>query len=60
MVLIVFLGNGSICTAAEESDQNRNKSNTKLSSYIIGAGDVLKIVTWKEADFTVEKCIGQN
>ena len=40
---------------------NTEAANTKsttakpaIASYIIGAGDVLRIVTWKEADFTLD------
>ena len=46
-VLLCLLSLPQICTAED-------KASTPAGSYIIGAGDILEVVTWKEADLTRE------
>ena len=36
------------------ADTKSTTAKPAIASYTIGAGDVLRIVTWKEADFTLE------
>ena len=49
--------------AQAATEQSKAKSAAKpvaradANAYSIGAGDVLKIVTWKEADFTVDEVL---
>ena len=42
---------------AAAADTKSTTAKPAIASYIIGAGDVLRIVTWKEADFTLDKVI---
>jgi len=56
-VIIIALTLVCFETGGRESMAADTKSTTAkpaIASYTIGAGDVLRIVTWKEADFTLE------
>ena len=56
--IIVALTLVCFATGKRESEAADAKSTTAkpaIASYTIGAGDVLRIVTWKEADFTLDK-----
>jgi polysaccharide export outer membrane protein len=40
---------------AEETEAGTTADQSKGDTYIIGSGDVLQIMTWKEPDFTLEE-----
>ena len=49
---LVCFENGKRESAA--ADTKSTTAKPAIASYTIGAGDVLRIVTWKEADFTLD------
>ncbi len=48
IVFYLFFGAGFACARDEK------KTSEKFQDYIIGAGDILKITTWKEPDFSLD------
>ena len=59
-VLIIALALVCVENSKSESFAADTKSATAkpaIASYTIGAGDVLRIVTWKEPDFTLESVL---
>jgi polysaccharide export outer membrane protein len=54
LTLVCFENSKRESTAA---DSKSTSARTPVTSYIIGAGDVLRIVTWKEADFTLDSVL---
>ena len=55
LALVIFLPGQSL--AAESKSGQESVSVPQKAVYKINPGDVLSIVTWKEADFTVEKIL---
>jgi polysaccharide export outer membrane protein len=56
MSLLLTFNAGTVLAA----DASAGKSTTRVgpaAAYKIGAGDVLRITTWKEADFTIENVL---
>jgi polysaccharide export outer membrane protein len=51
LTLVFFENDGHESAAA---DTKSTALKPSIASYTIGAGDVLRIVTWKEADFTLD------
>jgi polysaccharide export outer membrane protein len=49
---LVFIENSKRESSA--ADTKSTTAKPAIASYTIGAGDVLRIVTWKEADFTLD------
>ena len=61
--IAAFLAVSTPGQAATDTSQSKGKTAAKriagpsANDYRIGAGDVLKIVTWKEPDFTLEEIL---
>ena len=51
LTLVCFENGGRESTAA---DTKSTTAKPAIATYTIGAGDVLRIATWKEADFTLD------
>lgn len=52
-VLVFYLFLSSVFVCAQEGE----KPSEKIQDYTIGAGDVLKITTWKEPDFSIDSAV---
>lgn len=52
---ILILPQVSFCQSVEAKDQKITSLSSATKGYIIGSGDVLDIITWKEADFSREE-----
>ena len=59
LVMILFFTPGiySQNTALKTLDKIIQESNTPMDDYVIGNGDILEIVTWKEEDFSREEIV---
>ena len=61
LLLMVFMAVTAVQPTADDSKTTKNKKtwSAKESSgdYLIGSGDILEIVTWKEADFSREEVL---
>ncbi len=59
MVLAVVFSNGQVCLGAEKAPALKGRPGTKEvpGIYMIGHGDALEIVTWKESDLSRERVI---
>jgi polysaccharide export outer membrane protein len=58
-LIALSLSFGTSFSAEKKKAAPKKKSSSRISdnSYKIGAGDVLKISTWKEADFSLESIL---
>ncbi len=52
---ILILPRVSFCQSVEAKDQKITSLSSTTKGYIIGSGDVLDIITWKEVDFSREE-----
>ena len=59
LAVIFMLNPAQLFSAEKKKTASKQKSRTPVSdiSYKIGAGDLLKITTWKELDFTLEEIL---
>ena len=55
--LCLWITHSTVCFGGDKTTLSKTKqsgSNTDSTDYIIGNGDILEIVTWKEEDFTTD------
>lgn len=60
IALIITIMTITSFSSAIGSDTVTARSQSQAAAYQIGAGDILKIVTWKENDFTLEAVLVRN
>jgi polysaccharide export outer membrane protein len=54
IIALTLLCSGVVTGGSESAEAKRATVKAPADAYEIGAGDVLRIVTWKEPDFTLE------
>ncbi len=61
-LIALSLSFGTSFSAEKKKAAPKKKSVSRISdiSYKIGAGDVLRIITWKETDFSLEEIRGRT
>jgi len=59
LLLTITIGAGTSFAADKKASQSKQiwSARDTRNDYIIGAGDILEIVTWKEEDFTREEVL---
>ena len=58
LLFSITIGVGQLSAADEKSTAKKTWSaKSSAQDYVIGAGDILEIVTWKEPDFTREEVL---
>jgi len=59
LMFSITIGAGTLFAADKKTSKSKQiwSARDSQKDYIIGAGDILEIVTWKEADFTREEVL---